>query len=284
MVADRVKNIVAFSDYFRTDYPQLYEELERILKSNNIECRTIQGTADYWSRDYMPVQVNANKCVRFQYTPDYLDQQKSYRTLVTNVMVHSIAPKMEVEDCSLVVDGGNVVCNNNCVVMTEKVFSENPRFSQKEIVELLSSAFETDNIVFVPWEGKRYDKFGHTDGMLRFVSGDNCVKPSVLVNQSVYGKRYATRVRDILNRVFNVIDLELSVADDMSWAYINYLMTENVIIVPGVDSPNDQVAFNQLERIFPEYKGRIFQVQMRDFINRGGGALNCCSWTIQSTI
>ena len=36
----------------------------------------------------------------------------------------------------------------------------------------------------------------------------------------------------------------------------------------------------QFIALYPDYRGRIFQVQMKEFIEKWGGALNCCSWTI----
>jgi len=280
MVTESEKNIVAFSDYLPKDYPQLYGELEKILKDNNIEYKVIKGTADYWCRDYMPVQVASNRCIRFKYTPDYLIKMQGYQTLVTDEMVRSIAPGMEIIDCPLVVDGGNIVCNSNCVVMTEKVFCENPHYSREQVIELLNDAFQTDNIVFVPWEGKRYDKFGHTDGMLRFVPNVSTNQLTILVNLDVYGKAYSKKTRDVLEQHFNVVELKLSTYDNMNWAYINSIQTKDVLIVPGIHSPNDQEALRQLEQLYSTYQGKIYQVQMRDFIHRGGGALNCCSWTI----
>lgn len=280
MVKESEKNIIAFSDYLVKDYPQLFEELKKILTDNNIVCKVIEGTADYWCRDYMPVQVAPNKCVRFKYTPDYLAKMQGYQTMVTDDMVHSIVPQMEIVDSPLIVDGGNVVCNSHCVVMNEKVFSENPKFTRTQVIELLADAFQTENLVFVPWEGKRYDKFGHTDGMLRFLDDDN-TKPSILSCLSVFGKGYAARVRDVLDSAFNVIDLKLSSYDNMNWVYINSIQTKEAIIVPGVGSPNDQEALEQIGQLYPTYKGKIYQVQMRDFIQKGGGALNCCSWTIK---
>ena len=31
---------------------------------------------------------------------------------------------------------------------------------------------------------------------------------------------------------------------------------------------------------YPDYRGRIFQVQMKEIIEKWGGALNCSTWTI----
>ena len=71
---------------------------------------------------------------------------------------------------------------------------------------------------------------------------------------------------------------------DLSWAYINSLQTQDFIIIPGIGNTlTDAEALNQYKELFPEYKDHIFQVQMREFIEEHGGALNCLTWTIRQS-
>ena len=80
---------------------------------------------------------------------------------------------------------------------------------------------------------------------------------------------------------FYVIELNLSEYNELSWAYINALQTRDVIIVPGIGNTKlDNEAMSHFIALYPDYKGRIYQVQMKVFIEKWGGALNCCSWTI----
>lgn len=88
----------------------------------------------------------------------------------------------------------------------------------------------------------------------------------------------ADEMRSRLESHFEVIDLELSNYHSMSWAYINMIHTQNVIIVPGVVCSTDAEALDHIKKLFPEYEGRIYQVQMQTLVKRGG-ALNCLSWT-----
>jgi hypothetical protein len=62
-----------------------------------------------------------------------------------------------------------------------------------------------------------------------------------------------------------------------------------VIIVPGIgDEVTDKEALDQIKGLFPQYEGRIYQVQVKKLIDGhpgkddGGGALNCCTWTISN--
>ena len=62
---------------------------------------------------------------------------------------------------------------------------------------------------------------------------------------------------------------------------INALQTRGVIIVPGIGNTKlDNEAMSHFIALYPNYRGRIYQVQMKEFIEKWDGALNCCSWTI----
>lgn len=52
-----------------------------------------------------------------------------------------------------------------------------------------------------------------------------------------------------------------------------------MIIVPGLGIPTDKEALQHIKELFPDYQDRIYQVQMPSIVKRGGGALNCLSWT-----
>ena len=67
-----------------------------------------------------------------------------------------------------------------------------------------------------------------------------------------------------------------------SWAYINWLQTDKVLILPSFGIPEDEQAFRQIERWMTEYRGRIEMADATDLV-RGGGCLNCATWTIDDT-
>ena len=89
------------------------------------------------------------------------------------------------------------------------------------------------------------------------------------------------KMRNILMEHFYVIELNLSEYNELSWAYINALQTRDVIIVPGIGNTKlDNEAMSQFIALYPDYRGRIYQVQMKEIIEKWGGALNCSTWTI----
>ena len=64
---------VFFSENLKRYYPKVYNELTEILSKHDMHYGVLKGTADYWCRDYMPVQVDGNSFVQFKYHPDYLE-------------------------------------------------------------------------------------------------------------------------------------------------------------------------------------------------------------------
>lgn len=283
MLSEEKKNVVCFSNLLRIHYPKLYKELASILKKEMVECHTIKHTADYWCRDYMPVQRHDGAFVQFVYNPDYLQDDKAYITNVDKVIDKMSFGHPTIHKCELNLDGGGLVfcrgIDSNYIIITEKIAVDNPipiHYIEQQLKEIF--ALPNLQVVWLPWDEE--ERFGHTDGMVRYIGQTDEGKPIVLVNLSVYELEYADKVKVILSKYFKVVELKFSQYDDMSWAYINSIQTDRIIIVPGIgNSVTDTEALEQRNDLYPQYEGRIYQVQMHDFIEEGGGALNCCSWT-----
>nr|WP_325289809.1 agmatine deiminase family protein [uncultured Bacteroides sp.] len=280
-ILKRTMDYVFFSENLKRYYPKVYNELTEILSKHDVCYGILKGTADYWCRDYMPVQVDSNSFVQFQYHPDYLKELRDYETPTeTSIgLAKLLLPSSSICVSSIVADGGNFTFASikkgrgytPVVVMTEKIFIENPDIDRKNLVFQLEKLFPNHKFLFLPWD--RSDTCGHTDGILHAV-GNN----KVLVNLKVYPDDIAAKMRNELELYFKVIDLELSNYHNMSWAYINMIHTQNVIIVPGIGLSTDKEALKHIKKLFPEYEDKIYQVQMPSIVKRGG-ALNCISWT-----
>ena len=272
---------VFFSENLKRYYPKVYNELTEILSKHDVHYGVLKGTADYWCRDYMPVQVDGNSFVQFKYHPDYLEGLRGYETSTeTSIkLAKTILPSSSICVSPIVADGGNFTFGSikkgrgytAVVIMTEKIFIENPDMDRKYLVSLMEKLFPNHKFLFLPWD--RSDVCGHTDGILHAVGSNK-----VLVNLKVYPDDIAAKMRSRLESYFKVIELELSDYHNMSWAYINMIHTQNVIIVPGVGRSTDEEALKHIKKLFPEYDGRIYQVQMQSIVKRGG-ALNCLSWS-----
>lgn len=283
ILPENQKDKVYFSNLFASDYPFVWKEICNVLSIYGYSPGKLTSTKDFWCRDFMPIQVGNNKFVQFQYHPDYLAQLKNFETNPEATVKHFTDFTLEVTKSQLRVDGGNVVVCSNLngeawVVMTEKVFVENPKFSKEEITFMLEKDLDA-KIVWLPWDTD--DVCGHTDGIINFIEGTS-TKPSIMAYFSLYPKEIANEMRKRLNDVFDIHELAFTKDEKNNWAYVNVLRTKDFIIVPGLGTDSDSEAMKQIEGLYPAYKGRIHQINIAPIVEEYGGAFNCLTWTVNT--
>ena len=276
MTTDFQTNTVFFSDLLPKKCPILYNSIDKILSDNGIDHRLLANTKDIWCRDYMPIQQSEKHFVFYKYNPDYL-QTPYYKRTITDV--NSIGNidclrQEKVTDLDLVLDGGNIVKCNDKIIMTKKVFAENKDKKQKDIIRMLEEAFQCD-IIFLPWD--KEEIFGHSDGIVHFV-GNNQV---LMTNYAEFDPDMARRFLNILKPHVEVIPLTFNEKQrhERSWAYINYLQLENLVLVPQLGIPEDEQALEQIKKVLPKCK--VYGVPALEAV-RKGGALNCISWNVNT--
>ena len=225
----------------------------------------------------MPIQVNTDKFVQFIYNPDYL-QAKKYRNTISNVDKVCSTIGIKTQKSPLVIDGGNIIKAKNKVIMCDKIFKENPRKNEMELIDELHKLFEVDRIIIIPTQPNDY--FGHADSIVRFLDDD-----TVLVNGfSKEEKEFNLQVRIALNNAgLNCVTAPYNPYNNYNYVdakgvYINYLQMAGVIFLPVFGIREDDIAVSKFESIF--IKNKIVPVQCRS-LAKDGGALNCISWNIK---
>jgi agmatine/peptidylarginine deiminase len=221
-----------------------------------------------WTRDYMPVQVSKNKLVRFNYSPDYLKDAPEYKPDTSAILS---ALGIHVVDSDIIVDGGNVISCGNKVIMTDKVFRENPHHDREVLIDTLSQLLEAE-IVMIPED--YYDEYGHADGMVRY-AGEGHV---LLNNYCDFDKALRKRLLAALCPHFDITELHYGTYTDWSWAYINFLHVDQHILIPMIGDKLGKLAFKQIADAFPQCE--CHPVYHYENIIREGGALNCSTWNI----
>ncbi len=81
---------------------------------------------------------------------------------------------------------------------------------------------------------------------------------------------------------YEFLKFKVNRKDKRNWAYINFLQTKDLILLPKLKIDEDKQAMEQIEKYYPDYAkdNRIVQIDMSKVI-KFGGALNCISWTIK---
>jgi agmatine/peptidylarginine deiminase len=218
----------------------------------------------------MPIQVDTYKYVQYRYNPDYLRNNESF---ITNPDKCCKLLGIESILTDVVIDGGNVIKCQNCIIMTDKIVKENPNYSQIVLINQLENLFQSE-IVIIPWD--KHEKYGHADGMVRYIRNNRLL----LNNYMDFDNSLRKKLINALSSKFEIIELHYDVKNPslLNWAYINFLQIGNLILLPSLDIEEDSQALTFLKDIF---KLNFEQVNVSDIVKMGG-ALNCISWNVKA--
>jgi len=278
MVVDSETNILYLADCLSKKYPVFYSELDKALKENSIKNKWLQSTKDVWVRDFMPIQVDKDKFVCFTYNPSYLRKTKSGVKSISDVelICKSIDIRTEIKS-SIILDGGNVVKSKSTVIVTDRIFKENPIYDERILIRELERQLEVDRVIVIPSD--RNDFTGHADGMVRFLD-----EKTVLINQYQRDKdEFQVSLRMALyNAGLDWEELPYNPYSNKPYTsacgiYINYLEMEDVIFVPVFEISEDTPALRKFEQLF---KGKKIVTVKSSELAKKGGILNCVSWNI----
>ena len=273
MICDHQTNKVYLAEGIK-GYPKTAEGLLRALWDEQVEVEYLpfsQSKKHVWARDYMPIQLDEGRFLKYIYNPDYLKSAPEY---IPRYLSMCRSLKLNARNSMVVLDGGNVVKFHDCVIMTDKVVKENRADNEVLFQRKLENLFGCD-VFFIPWD--RYEMFGHADGMVRAIGHRH-----ILLNNYIdFDKDLRKRLRECLTgKGFDVEELHYDMprSSKYSWAYLNFLQTQERIFVPGLGLEEDWKAVEQIQQIYPRHK--VVLVPGCEELVRDGGALNCVTWNV----
>lgn len=156
MISDNQTNKVYFSKLLRTDskFAATCNEITKILDSFKVRYDFLEKTKDIWARDNMPIQVSDDKFVEYRYDPDYLqgtkedDNEEEGREIKTYPDMVCDWLNLKTIKTDIVLDGGNVIKSKNCVILTDKIVTENQYWYDKtKLVKHLEELFEVEHVI-----------------------------------------------------------------------------------------------------------------------------------------
>ena len=251
-------------------YISAADRLFAALDLFNIKYKLLNNTKDIWLRDYMPVKTKSGKYISFRYKPSYLENYDELRTDFRN----EVAPNLALENLvfsDINLDGGNVVFSpsKEKVIISDRVYSENPSWHKTELTAKLAKLLEA-NVIIIP--SLKSDMTGHADGMVRFVDEN-----TVVANAPLSSFGFETKVKKALqNHGIEVLDFPYfdSNGDSAIGCYLNFLETEQAIFLPVFSVDTDNKTVQTAKHIFHK---AIIPVNINE-IAAYGGLLNCISW------
>ena len=148
---------------------------------------------------------------------------------------------------NIIFDGGNYVRCGDKVIMTDKIFSENPNKSVTKLIQHLETTLCAE-IVFLPWD--MADFCGHADGMVADL-GDGRILLNGCWKKRKRDLPFHKRLRKLLDAHFEVEELPGWDGDNDSWCYLNFLKVPGGVLLPclseNFDSKDDIAALNHFK-------------------------------------
>lgn len=255
-----------------TTYKPAADNLFAALDLFNIKYKFILNAKDIWARDFMPVKTGSGKYISFRYEPSYLYDYPELRTDYRNdISCEHRLDTLTYSDINL--DGGNVIFSpsKRKVIISDRVFSENPKYQALELTEKLEKLLEAQ-VIIIPSLPEKYDMTGHADGMVRFLD-ENTVLGNRVSGRNTLEKRITSVLK---SHAINTIEFPYFEGKGISaeGCYLNYLETDSHVFLPIFKNKMDKEAVDMAPTLFSK---TIVPVCVSE-IAKQGGALNCISW------
>ena len=271
--------VVYLSELLEEKFNDCFNRLVSILKKHGVEYRLLKGTKDIWCRDYMPIQTESGKLIQFRYEPSYLKGNKEWEDSRSDVREVCRLNGFEPVFSNINLDGGNVLLCSGRAIVSDRIFTENPEYTDKQqLVKDLSELLEAE-VIIIP--AQKADMTGHADGMVRFIDHDTLLGN----NRSVEYKYWTNGIEKVLKDYsLKYIDVPFFYGykdskhpDHAIGVYVNYLEVGNLIVLPvfEVEGNKDAEAIAAFKQIFPD---KIIETINYNDIALEGGVLNCTTW------
>ncbi len=279
MITDNQTNTVYFSELLKEN--SSFQKIEQVLKKHQINFGFLKDTKDIWVRDYMPIQTDINKFVQFRYEPTYLAEDLLLQSNPKDVCKsNGFAPLFS--DINL--DGGNVVKWTDRVILTDRIFAENPQFSDKNQLVIEIENLLNAKVIIIPQI--KSDFTGHADGLVRFYDKKTIMGNSLKDEYKYWGEAMKKLIQQYGFKYIDmpVFDYKVQYKNKSMSAigcYMNYLEIGNLIIFPvfELEGNKDIEAFDLISSLYP--KKNIEQININEIAIKGGH-MNCVSWNIKT--
>ena len=189
----------------------------------------------------------------------------------------------------IIMEGGAVDVNGEGCLLTSRSCllnqNRNPALTQEEIEEYLVEYYNVDKILWVDEGIAGDDTDGHIDDSARFVSPNTIVavveNNPADENHAILQKNLGALrgMTDVKGNSFRIVELPMPAplyfnGQRLPASYANFLIANNVVLVPSFRDPNDSTAIEILQREFQDRT--VLGIDCVD-LAWGLGTLHCIS-------
>lgn len=198
---------------------------------------------------------------------------------------HHKGRRVVLEGGSIDVNGqGVLLTTEECLLSTEKQV-RNPGFTREDYEQVFADNLGINKVIWLKDGIVGDDTHGHVDDLARFVDGSTIVIASetnksdanyTLLQENVKLLKKAT---DAKGKPFNVVELPMPrpvvfEGERLPASYANFLISNDVVLVPTFNDVNDRIALNLLADLMPKHE--IIGIHCTDFV-WGLGTIHCMS-------
>ncbi len=264
----------------------------------------VAATDRSWTRDYLPTWLvrsgstqaaPALGAVKWlfngwaRYDNHALDEAAGRRvaelrtsTIWTPQREGESSPRFVLEGGAIDSDGeGTVLTTSDCLLGT--AFPRNPGLGRAGIERVLSDYLAADKVIFLPAGVAGDDTSGHIDDVGRFVAPGRVVlaredDPKDENYAPLESAReYLLGERDARGRQLEVIGLPMPAprffdGQRLPASYANFLLANELVLVPTFNDPKDRQALGILAELFP--KRKVVGIHCLDLV-LGLGSIHC---------
>ena len=192
--------------------------------------------------------------------------------------------RVVLEDGSIDVNGkGTLLTTEECLI--SKIQCRNPGFTHDDYEKVFAEYLGIKEVIWLGNGIAGDDTHGHVDDLARFVNPTTVV---TVVEKNVKDPNHAPlkdnlkrlkKARDQRGKPLNVVELPMPrplvfEGTRLPASYANFLICNNLVIVPTFNDPADRDALNILAECFPKHE--IVGIHSVDLV-WGFGTLHCMS-------
>jgi agmatine deiminase len=192
------------------------------------------------------------------------------------------SPRFVLEGGAIDSDGeGTILTTSDCLLGT--AFPRNPGLDQAGIERVLGEYLAADKVIFLPAGVAGDDTSGHIDDVGRFVAPGKVVlarEPDARDENHApleAAREYLLGERDARGRRLEVIALPMPSpryfdGQRLPASYANFLLCNELVLVPTFNDPKDRQALGTLAELFPDR--RVVGIHCLDLV-LGLGSIHC---------
>ena len=249
---------------------------------------TIQPTDDVWVRDNGPIYVK-NKDGKILIEDWGFNGWGEKATYINcNKIPSEIALKQNIEKVDLnktmINEGGSIEIDGNGTLLACKSSilndNRNPGLTQKEAENIFTKYLGVQNFIWLDGKAGLDITDMHIDGFARFADSSTIV--SMHEEDLLYWQVPTSDIKTLKNAVnqhalaYKFVEIPLTKNEVTTTygknvgkaSYINYYIANQVVLVPNYNDPNDKIANEILQKLYPERK--IIGIDCRNLFANGG--------------